>query len=272
MLSWILIARFFYDAKKKPQKRLPYFLDKRLKTFVDEDKCTALKCMLLEGAIHISVKIFVVAREEAERASRPFSFLIKLHWHPLWQETCQRGDQKKKKKITFLFVSVFQGIDVKSMGRIFVGLVKCGAWGCFDEFNRLEEAVLSAVSMQIQAIQDSLKHHKNTCELLGKEVREHSWTLTSSRVLLLIWYLRELLSGSQSVGRHPCRKQKKMLQHCKFYCHVPQAHSPPSAPESGRLGSKLWGLHHTEPCGKRVRRSTEAAGQLKAAVQTRGHE
>uniref|UniRef100_UPI000D2FB652 cytoplasmic dynein 2 heavy chain 1 n=1 Tax=Maylandia zebra TaxID=106582 RepID=UPI000D2FB652 len=63
-----------------------------------------------------------------------------------------------------------EGIDVKSMGRIFVGLVKCGAWGCFDEFNRLEEAVLSAVSMQIQAIQDSLKHHKNTSDLLGKEV------------------------------------------------------------------------------------------------------
>ncbi|XP_061923239.1 dynein cytoplasmic 2 heavy chain 1 isoform X1 [Entelurus aequoreus] len=63
-----------------------------------------------------------------------------------------------------------EGIDVKSMGRIFVGLVKCGAWGCFDEFNRLEEAVLSAVSMQIQAIQDSLKHHKPTCQLMGREV------------------------------------------------------------------------------------------------------
>ncbi|KAM9321467.1 cytoplasmic dynein 2 heavy chain 1 [Gastrophryne carolinensis] len=63
-----------------------------------------------------------------------------------------------------------EGIDVKSMGRIFVGLVKCGAWGCFDEFNRLEEAVLSAVSMQIQTIQDALKNHKSSCELLGKEV------------------------------------------------------------------------------------------------------
>uniref|UniRef100_A0A672SSD2 Dynein cytoplasmic 2 heavy chain 1 n=1 Tax=Sinocyclocheilus grahami TaxID=75366 RepID=A0A672SSD2_SINGR len=63
-----------------------------------------------------------------------------------------------------------EGIDVKSMGRIFVGLVKCGAWGCFDEFNRLEEAVLSAVSMQIQAIQNSLKNHRTTCQLLSKEV------------------------------------------------------------------------------------------------------
>ncbi|XP_062407923.1 dynein cytoplasmic 2 heavy chain 1 [Sardina pilchardus] len=63
-----------------------------------------------------------------------------------------------------------EGIDVKSMGRIFVGLVKCGAWGCFDEFNRLEEAVLSAVSMQIQAIQNSIKNQRGGCELLGKEV------------------------------------------------------------------------------------------------------
>ncbi|XP_065136472.1 cytoplasmic dynein 2 heavy chain 1 [Paramisgurnus dabryanus] len=63
-----------------------------------------------------------------------------------------------------------EGIDVKSMGRIFVGLVKCGAWGCFDEFNRLEEAVLSAVSMQIQDIQNSLKNHRTTCQLLNKEV------------------------------------------------------------------------------------------------------
>ena len=66
--------------------------------------------------------------------------------------------------------SFTQGIDVKSMGRIFIGLIKCGAWGCFDEFNRLEEAVLSAVSMQIQVIQDAIKNKAPNVELLGRNV------------------------------------------------------------------------------------------------------
>ncbi|KAJ3052006.1 Cytoplasmic dynein 2 heavy chain 1 [Rhizophlyctis rosea] len=64
-----------------------------------------------------------------------------------------------------------EGIDYKSMGRIFVGLVKCGAWGCFDEFNRLEEAVLSAVSQQIQIIQAALKQKDKQVTLLAKNVQ-----------------------------------------------------------------------------------------------------
>ena len=63
-----------------------------------------------------------------------------------------------------------EGIDFESMGRIFTGLVKCGAWGCFDEFNRLKEDQLSAVSQQIQVIQSAIKLKDPTLSLLGKTI------------------------------------------------------------------------------------------------------
>jgi dynein heavy chain 1 len=57
------------------------------------------------------------------------------------------------------FVLVFccdEAFDFQAMGRIFSGVCQVGAWGCFDEFNRLDERMLSAVSSQIQVIQQGL--------------------------------------------------------------------------------------------------------------------
>ena len=56
------------------------------------------------------------------------------------------------------------------MVRIFIGIVKCGAWGCFDEFNRLKEDQLSAISQQIQTIQDAIKLKSSPIHLLGKSI------------------------------------------------------------------------------------------------------
>lgn len=67
-----------------------------------------------------------------------------------------------------------EGIDFKAMGRIFIGLVKSGAWGCFDEFNRLLEEQLSAISIQIQIIQYALKNGIETCSLLNQNINVNS--------------------------------------------------------------------------------------------------
>ena len=63
--------------------------------------------------------------------------------------------------------------DFGAMGRIFCGLCQVGAWGCFDEFNRLEERILSAVSQQILTIQQGSLERQKYIELLGKTIALH---------------------------------------------------------------------------------------------------
>lgn len=70
--------------------------------------------------------------------------------------------------------------DFQAMGRIFLGLSQVGAWGCFDEFNRLEERILSAVSQQIQNIQVGLRKRvadpDAQIDLVGRQLKVHPLT------------------------------------------------------------------------------------------------
>ena len=70
-------------------------------------------------------------------------------------------------------------MDYKSTGNIFKGLAQSGAWGCFDEFNRISIEVLSVVAVQVKTVQDAIKAKKKRFNFLGEEIsldpRVGSW-------------------------------------------------------------------------------------------------
>ncbi len=68
------------------------------------------------------------------------------------------------------------GLNYKTLGRIFIGVVMSGAWGCFDEFNRLQEGELSVIADQIQSIQHALKHNDKDLNILGKRISVNDCT------------------------------------------------------------------------------------------------
>ena len=51
-------------------------------------------------------------------------------------------------------------MNYHTMAQIFMGLSQTGAWGCFDEFNRISIEVLSVVSTQVKYCLDAVKELK----------------------------------------------------------------------------------------------------------------
>ena len=64
----------------------------------------------------------------------------------------------------------------QSVGNIYKGLAQAGAWGCFDEFNRIAVEVLSVIAVQVKSIQDAIKEKKQRFNFQGENV-SIKWTV-----------------------------------------------------------------------------------------------
>lgn len=69
-----------------------------------------------------------------------------------------------------IYSPVQQNVDVTAISLILTGLARCGAFGCFDEFNRLQEATLSVLSMLIQPIQSAIQQKSDTVTIFDEKV------------------------------------------------------------------------------------------------------
>uniref|UniRef100_A0A8C9NDF6 Dynein axonemal heavy chain 17 n=1 Tax=Serinus canaria TaxID=9135 RepID=A0A8C9NDF6_SERCA len=61
-------------------------------------------------------------------------------------------------------------VSLQSCGNIYKGLAQTGAWGCFDEFNRILVEVLSVIAVQVKCIQDAIRGRKKTFNFLGETI------------------------------------------------------------------------------------------------------
>uniref|UniRef100_K3WLS4 AAA+ ATPase domain-containing protein n=1 Tax=Globisporangium ultimum (strain ATCC 200006 / CBS 805.95 / DAOM BR144) TaxID=431595 RepID=K3WLS4_GLOUD len=73
-------------------------------------------------------------------------------------------------KICYVF-NCSPEMDFKNLGNIFKGLASAGAWGCFDEFNRLAPEVLSVCSVQFKAVCDGIRSDSEDVTIEGDKVK-----------------------------------------------------------------------------------------------------
>ncbi|CRL07346.1 CLUMA_CG020322, isoform A [Clunio marinus] len=79
-------------------------------------------------------------------------------------------DLAKAMALLCMVTNCGEGMDNRAVGTILAGLSQCGAWGCFDEFNRIDLSVLSVISSQLQTIRSALLANKEKFMFEGQEI------------------------------------------------------------------------------------------------------
>ncbi|KAM8871594.1 dynein axonemal heavy chain 2 isoform 7-T7 [Synchiropus picturatus] len=68
-------------------------------------------------------------------------------------------------------VNCSEGLDYRAMAGLFSGLAQTGAWGCFDDFQRIKVEVLSVVAQQVLSVLSALSSRLEQLQFGGRLIR-----------------------------------------------------------------------------------------------------
>eukprot|EP00397_Hematodinium_sp_SG-2012_P006895 GEMP01006932.1.p1 GENE.GEMP01006932.1~~GEMP01006932.1.p1 ORF type:complete len:940 (+),score=207.23 GEMP01006932.1:55-2874(+) len=79
-------------------------------------------------------------------------------------------DSPRSIAVSFVMYNCSDQMSYQTTANIFTGLAQVGAWGCFDELNRINIEVLIVVSTQYKSILDAFRENAKTLLFMDEEI------------------------------------------------------------------------------------------------------